>query len=355
MTASPPTSVAPTPPAEVAPEPALGGRYRYLDVLRGVAMLGILLVNIAIFAEPLLTQEAPLAFDFAPTHDMLAAHGVLFFAQYKFITLFSLLFGVGMGVLRERAEASGRSYTRWMLRRLAVLLGIGVLHAWFVWYGDILTYYALLGAILFWASSLRPKTLTVLGSVLLALPLLELLPFMVLALVIPDIDFEGPPLTDEESLEVARIAVTGTWSEFFEALVEVPPAFETAVYREGGFLRATIVRSYSWLLGLLFFGSYFMPRIAGLFLLGMAATKARWFLSPEHNRGAFRRMLWIGLGVGLPLQAAGNLLVGDWAHAVLPLAGELCSYLGSLGIAAGYAGVVGCLCAGSEERPGPPR
>ncbi|MCD9086546.1 DUF418 domain-containing protein [Stenotrophomonas sp. SY1] len=118
-------------------------RIATLDVLRGLALFGILLMNMEAFSGPL-----DLSFTGIDAHwhglDRWADAFVYVFVQGKFFTLFSLLFGVGFAVMAQRAEAAGRDFTRFYLRRSLALLGIGLLHALLLWSGDILVAYALL-------------------------------------------------------------------------------------------------------------------------------------------------------------------------------------------------------------------
>ena len=143
-------------------EPVLGQeRIDAIDILRGVAILGILIVNMSLFS---MAAEAP-------------AHGIvdrliLFFAQEKFKTLFSFLFGLGLAVQMMRAEARGARFLPLYARRLAVLFLIGAAHFVLVWDGDILHDYALLGVVLLLFRHRAPKTLLVWAGVFLAIPLL---------------------------------------------------------------------------------------------------------------------------------------------------------------------------------------
>ncbi|MGO4555618.1 DUF418 domain-containing protein, partial [Stenotrophomonas sp. 2YAF22] len=121
---------------------ASGERIALLDILRGFALLGILLMNIEALSGPL-----DLAFTGIDAHwqgiDYWADAFVYVFVQGKFFTLFSLLFGAGFAVMAQRAEAAGRQFTPFYLRRSAGLLLIGLCHALLVWSGDILVLYAL--------------------------------------------------------------------------------------------------------------------------------------------------------------------------------------------------------------------
>ncbi len=137
--------VAPT--ASVLQPIAPAERIVALDVLRGFALLGILLMNIEGFVGPL--DAAMSGLDPALRGvDRIVDALVYVLVQGKFYTLFSLLFGMGFAVMAQRAETARGSFTGFFLRRSAALLLIGLLHALLLWSGDILVSYALLAVML---------------------------------------------------------------------------------------------------------------------------------------------------------------------------------------------------------------
>lgn len=344
-----------TPGANGNPSAVLATRVRYLDVLRGIALLGILPVNIPLFAMPVTAASESAWVTGGAISEHIAFHATRFFFEMKFITLFSLLFGVGMAVQWIRAEASGRSYVPLMLRRLGALLFFGLAHAVLIWFGDILVYYAVLGLFSFWAVSWSPRTLRRTGIVLIAVPIagLSVLAAVVFALQEHAAFREVFQSFMESGGEgFAPGSTKGSWEDFFAALQHFGPAFETEVYREGSFGRITFVRAMTWFFGLFMLGAFFVWRIAGLFLLGMAWAKDGWFLDPAAHRDRFRRLVVYGLVAGVPLQAAAtalDIVAESPAGAVLS---QLFLYSGSLGIAAAYAGIIGLFAAGqSWSRP----
>lgn len=289
-----------------------GERLRYVDVLRGFALMGILPANLPLFG---LAWEAGTV----PGRDEIAWLITLVLVDYKFITIFSLLFGVGMWLFRERAESGGRTYRRVMVRRLLAMLLFGVAHGTLIWYGDILTFYALLGLAVFWASSWTPRAMTAVGAALIAVPLVVMVASGVGAQIAPE-------MVDETEWE---------WMSAEE---------ETAVYANGTYGEITGMRvsqyttSFPWM-------KYFGWRIAGLFLIGMAWAKAGWFTRPEQHRGAFIRLALLGLLFGAPLEAAAGWLSYDESFAGEMFA-ESCQYAGSLAMSACYAGVLGVVVSG---------
>ena len=123
-------------------------RFAILDILRGLALVGIAVANFPEFA--LYTFLKPEAAAAMPTASV---DSVVRFLQYvfvdgKFYTIFSLLFGIGFSIIMANAERRGASGFRIFYRRMAVLLAIGFLHLMFIWSGDILMLYALMGMLL---------------------------------------------------------------------------------------------------------------------------------------------------------------------------------------------------------------
>jgi uncharacterized protein len=138
---------APPPPAPARPAPVTE-RLAALDLIRGIAILGILPVNLPYFAGLDFWTQGP-TFDPSPAGRAVSVVTLFFFSQ-KFITLLSMLFGVGLAIQMRNARAAGRPFDRYYLRRMGVLFLIGLAHGLLLWDGDILATYAVvaLGALL---------------------------------------------------------------------------------------------------------------------------------------------------------------------------------------------------------------
>src|SRR5690606_38682382 len=120
---------------------AASERIDSLDVLHGLALLDIALMNVEYFSAPLVGMAQGI--DPAQRGlDWLADAFVDVFVRGKFWTLFSLLFGMGFAIMLDRARRAGRSFMPLYLRRTFGLLLIGLAHAWLIWAGDILVAYA---------------------------------------------------------------------------------------------------------------------------------------------------------------------------------------------------------------------
>lgn len=156
------TAFEPIPPQE---------RLRTLDVLRGAALLGILLMNILVFGLPTGAYANPRVWGGNDAINLwtLAIHWVLF--EGKMRALFSIMFGVGIVIFMERALARENSVKAADLyvRRMLWLMTFGAVHAWLIWHGDILYAYALCGLLIFPVRNASPKALFVTAAVALVL------------------------------------------------------------------------------------------------------------------------------------------------------------------------------------------
>ncbi|KMY20676.1 DUF418 domain-containing protein [Bacillus pumilus] len=130
---------------------SLKDRVHFLDIVRGFALMGIILVNY------FLIVDSAKGFDMEANN---VFHNLVnWFASGKFITLFSFLFGVGFMIFMDRAAQKVDSPNKLFARRLTILLGFGLLHVTFVWIGDILAYYAVAGFLLLFFYKRTAKTI----------------------------------------------------------------------------------------------------------------------------------------------------------------------------------------------------
>lgn len=303
-----------------------------LDVLRGVAVLGILLVNVQFFAFTL-DHAMTVSWRAMPPLDAAAKLFTGFFAEFKFISLFSMLFGMGLALMSGRAEQAGRPFGRLYARRLLVLLALGLLHGVLLWYGDILSLYALLGFIALLCRNLRPRTLVILAVVLFFAPLLCLGGCLA---AFPDQGFSGgfdwATMGDQFGSDAAP---------FFQFMAD-----EERIYQSGTWGEMVLHRSATYALMLLFANLMtFGGRCLALFFLGIAMIRVGLFDDPQRHRPAFRRLLIFGLALGVPLQAAGLVLQTLYSGTIIgDMAWFDLTYLGSMGLSLAYLGGIALLC-----------
>ncbi len=251
---------------------AEANRIQSLDVTRGLAVLGILAVNASYFAAPWQATMNPLLPPLAVDQSTLWSWFMMHvFFEFKFITLFSLLFGASLYLVGgERIDAERGAVLR---RRLLWLLIFGIIHASLIWSGDILVTYALTGFLVLHARSWAPQTLMVVGTVLLAASIALQSVFGLMF----------------HALSPGQLAEV-------EAQIWAPPAEElervSEAYR-GGLISATLENIALWtqylvsaLLGL-------MIRTAGVMMIGMALLKFG-FLSGKAPRWLY----WVALAIG---------------------------------------------------------
>lgn len=130
--------------ADLAAPIGASERYDLVDALRGFALCGVLLANLSAFSlYEHLSEKAQAALPSA-AFDEAAKHALDALLTHKAVTVFSILFGFGFAMQLERAQMRGGDGLRTFLRRLGVLLALGLLHTAF-WWGDILLVYAVAG------------------------------------------------------------------------------------------------------------------------------------------------------------------------------------------------------------------
>src|SRR5918912_1719513 len=160
---------------------SLQERIEILDVLRGLAVCGILIGNVQWFSgygmmPPALARQSLFA-------DQVTHFLVHFFVEGKFYSIFSFLFGFGFALQISRAEERGDTKASLFKRRLFWLLVIGLAHAYLLWAGDILSIYALMGFLLIPFRKKTDAALLKWALVLLAVPILTYLLLYVLFVV----------------------------------------------------------------------------------------------------------------------------------------------------------------------------
>jgi uncharacterized protein len=285
-------------------------------VLRGIAVFGILLVNIWGFAWGTLSLRYGTLPSPPPVLDQLAIFAVAALAQFKFYPIFAFLFGAGFA-LQTRSlkrqlgswEAAQTAYRR----RLRWLLAFGLLHGFCIWSGDVLTSYAVAGMLVLPLASarlsrVRNRTWLVAAGFLLFL-----------CLLIPVGQQGGAP-------DIAH-DLQGFADRY-------------AIYTQGGVWAVARLRANDFLVSLLY-ASVMLPHVIVLFLLGILSVRFGWLTQSQRHQRLWRRVRAVGLGVGLPfsLLAAGAiaLQVADPYQTVLDTAlFEVGLFAGGPVLAAGY-------------------
>ncbi len=364
------------------PEP---DRIVLLDVLRGLALLGIFMVNVQVFAMPFAEFVAPSFLTAGGPWSDVAAWGLtktLF--EYKFISLFSVLFGAGMVVQMTRAKAKGRPFVPTYLRRMVVLSLIGLCHGVLLWYGDILFIYSLVGTALLVARNWRPRTLFITaGSIIAFFFFVQLTIGMIVyattggfaadadtpepavaaavqdeppvdppAEADPDDpddptseDDEPEPAWSEENPELAQRLpwLAAMQDSGFNVVSEGWVTAETAAYKDGPYSSALAFRSFSYAILVVFAVFTYGWRVLATFLIGAALMKLGVF-SASAGRW-HRRLFFFGMGFGIPAELANTVLVylGAGERVDLAMLGATLHEPGSLAVCLGMVGAAGMM------------
>ncbi|MGD2123240.1 MAG: DUF418 domain-containing protein [Gemmatimonadota bacterium] len=261
--------LAPTTPSE---------RIQVLDVLRGVALLGILITNIQHFAMFAGAARNPTLYGDLTGANFWVYAFTFNLAFQKFMPIFSMLFGAGIMLAATRREAAGESAEAFHYRRMFFLLLLALAHSYLIWYGDILFVYAVCGALVFPLRFRSARFLIGAGIVMLAgQPIMEVITFRmtwIYQLVNP---FAGMSL--EEILATDLAAFRGGWMENFQQRAAYSLEGQTVGFVLHGLWRGT-----------------------GLILLGMGLFRLR-VITGEKAKSLYRTFIAVGLGVGIPITA----------------------------------------------------
>lgn len=191
----------------------LNNRIEALDLLRGFSLLGILIANMLLFHTPSFHIE-PYRY-FTESGDMTAFKFIAVFVQSSFYPIFAFLFGYGLNMQYEKAIERGQPFASMMVRRLAILLVFGLLHALFVWSGDVLFTYATLGFLLIFLLRIPAKWLMPFAIVLYAIPGAFLYFVTRLIIKMDPTTFEDELTNPAQVAEAIRVFSSGTVSEIF--------------------------------------------------------------------------------------------------------------------------------------------
>ena len=301
------------------------GRIESLDVLRGFAVLGILVMNIQSFSMIGAAYTNPTAYgDLTGANYWIWLIGHLL-VDTKLMAIFSMLFGAGIVLMATRREAATGRSAGTHYRRMGWLLMIGLLHAHGVWYGDVLYHYAMCGLLIYLFRGCRPTVLIILGLAVLA--------------VAPGISLMGHLTLPRWPPEAASQLQVG-WQPTAESMKG-----EIDAYR-GGWMEGFRHRSASAMFFETFlFAILFVWRAGGLMLIGMALFKLGVF-SAKRSTAFYVVMLLVGGLIGIPIVLYGvrRNELNDWSFAACFFLGTMFNYWGSLLVALGWVGLIMLLC-----------
>lgn len=284
-------------------------RFIILDALRGFALLGIAMANFPEFSlYTFMSAEDTAALPLSGA-DRLLRYLLYFFVDGKFYTIFSLLFGIGFSIIVENITRKGGNALFVFYRRMIVLALIGIVHLMFIWSGDILLLYALLGMLLPPLRKLSNRSLLTGAFVLLFIP------------VVVDFLCEitqtrlSEPAVLMQQIYCARFGITDQnfayWLHDAQSYEEV---FQFLI-------QGAWVRMQEFIDG----NRYF--KVLGLFLIGFYIGSQHLYARLEEKRRWLKKVFRSGLAVGLPVSilyaysAMNNHPWGMTVHSVFYLAG----------------------------------
>ena len=302
-----------------------------IDVLRGFALLGILVMNVQLFAMPEAAYYNPTAYGDLEGANLYVWLGGRLLADQKFMTIFSMLFGAGIVLMTTRTEARGETCPV-HYRRMGWLALIGLLHAHLLWAGDILFLYAVCGMLVYPFRGLSPGRLLVVGTATVA----------VASAIFAGLQASLPSWPEEALTEVTLGAWQPTRAIVDDAL---------ATYRSGWLeqlpARSAMAFGFETFM-LVIWGGW---RAGGLMLIGMALFKLDVF-SAGRSRRFYGALVAAALVAGIPVEAYGVALDFEfgWALDWSLLQGRQFNYWPSIAVGLGYVGLVMLACRSTALR-----
>jgi len=308
-------------------------RIESIDVTRGIALFGILVVNSLLFSMTLLEgTNLPSVEEGQGAANLIAWAVVTGLFAGKFISLFSMLFGVGAAIQFDRATSAHRSFDLFFLRRMIVLLFIGLLHALLFWYGDILTLYALVGISFLLLCRLGNRTLLILAVLFLLFGGMVTGGMTALEGLMPEApEFGGElPETGWAAMNAAQ------WNPEDPNWV----LGETRAYGEGPYLDLVLFRTITWIMVKISTILGFGWHVFAMFCLGVAMFRSNFF--GDGGQRLRRLAVTIALPVGLLMQF-GTVLIQFYRPGpdlLMQCLGGFLLDFGAAILSLGYAGVI---------------
>ena len=293
-------------------------RIHSLDLLRGFAVLGILIMNITSFSQVNIAYMNPMIGAGLEGYNQYFHAFNYIFADTRFMSIFSILFGAGVVLFTNNAEAKGKKVGALHYKRMFWLLLFGLLHAYFIWEGDILVAYAICGCLIY---LLRKKTIR-------ALLIISIILFIV-PLTFNLMTYYG--MTAEE--------LESTFAFFYPSSKEITTEVQIM---QGSFLEQMPIRLENAIeFQTLVFMIETFWRTTSLMLLGMILYR-KGILSANKPISHYNKMILLGFGIGLIISLIGLNQSYDsgWSGAYVMTIGANYKLISGVFIAIGYIGFV---------------
>ncbi len=354
-----------------------------LDILRGLALVGILLMNVEWFNRAITSLGQADASLTGIDH----AIGWLIrcFVEGKFYKLFALIFGMGFAVMLLRAKQAGRPFGAWFTRRMLVLWFIGMAHMIFLWGGDILHDYALAGFVLLaWVTykkSDNPRAYLKLALTWLMIPIF-IVSFggAIFGMVLNDTKYQDmwqselavynaveqqfthgvaddtlaneniQERTSEDSSQAMSTNEETNAQAIAEAIQQRKDVEADVLEEDTAFTQESYWKATEYRIGFTGFMLMFSPVMAlvvlmPIFILGFWLVITEKITKHQQNQTFFKTLARVGLMVGIPLNIASILIIQHPAagiSGVLQGVGQILFFIGQYILSAGYLGLVVC-------------
>jgi uncharacterized protein len=275
-------------------------RLDVLDILRGIALFGVMAINlVAAFRISLFQRYSP---DYLTdsTLDLVLTTLLWLFVETKALTIFAMLFGVGLAIQIERLGEPDKAKPL-LIRRLVILLVIGLVHMLLIWPGDILTWYAIAGLIaLNFLFGSRDRLVN--GALIFA------------------------------AIYVALL-VMWPWPEMDAKMIQAYNADAMRAHQSGSFIQVLLIHLRA-VPEIATWNLHGLPQTVALFLLGAWIWRLDIVQNPTANKRLLKTVAWIGCLGGLTLIVAGAM--ADYASG---RAGVLLS-VSTIALALGYSAII---------------
>ncbi|WP_413376938.1 DUF418 domain-containing protein [Alkalihalobacillus sp. 1P02AB] len=256
----------------------LNTRIDSLDIIRGIALFGILLVNMPLFQTPKLIADLNFVTFPLSTTDQWLRILLDVFIETKFFSIFSILFGLGFYIFMKNGEEKGKPYVRMYVRRLLFLAIIGFIHIILLWYGDILLTYALAGFLLIIFYKQSSKALLITWWVLTVV-LISLL----------SLNFFASPVEVEKELLVLQAEGT----EKVERAIDY--------YQDSNYMEWIKYRFHHEFIPILENLPFSILSAFYMFLVGLYIGKRNLISNFQTNKRFLKYVWWITLIISLPI------------------------------------------------------
>ena len=260
-------------------------RISQIDILRGFALFGVLLVNVFGYNSSF--------FDFSGFYktfddplNSTVFNLVIGFGADKFIFIFSFLFGVGFSIMYLKYCADEKDFSRLYLRRLLVLMMFGIIHIVFFWAGDILFSYSLMGIVLLFSRKLRSGLLLFLSVFFYFFPII----YIALDSILPFLPSALSSVTGIKMPEVIDIYSGGSYLEILKLRINEYFAFRN--------------------INLI----YYAPKVLSLFFLGYLFYKHKFLKRINSSKGKYFVVFVVLFSIGIVLNLFTDNIVNGLAN-----------------------------------------